>query len=71
MMFAYKSVTYPPSVTECSAMAECYIKMGFSQLFFHHPGPNQRQFIQFYRQSVLPQLRQKYGGAQVGQEQAA
>lgn len=53
------------------ALAERYIQMGFNQLFFHTPGPNQRQFIEFYGQHVIPKLRQKYGGAQQVQPSAA
>lgn len=42
------------------AVAERYINLGFDHLFFHHPGPNQGEFLEFYGQHVLPRLRQKY-----------
>jgi coenzyme F420-dependent glucose-6-phosphate dehydrogenase len=45
-------------------LAERYLDLGFTHLFFHAPGPNQRAFIQFYGQNVLPKLRQRYGQAQ-------
>lgn len=45
------------------ALAERYIQLGFTHLFFHDPGLNQRTFLQFYGQHVLPKLRAKYGGA--------
>lgn len=51
------------------ALAEKFIQAGFTHLFFHAPGPHQREFIQFYGQHVLPTLRQKYGG-QRGQQAA-
>jgi coenzyme F420-dependent glucose-6-phosphate dehydrogenase len=53
------------------ALAERYLQLGFSHLFFHAPGPDQRAFLQFYGQHVLPVLRQKYGGARPSQKQAA
>lgn len=45
------------------ALAERYIQLGFTQLFFHAPGPDQGAFIQFYGKHVLPRLRQKHGAA--------
>jgi coenzyme F420-dependent glucose-6-phosphate dehydrogenase len=43
------------------ALAEKFIQLGFSEIYFHAPGPRQPEFIQFYGQHVLPRLRQKYG----------
>jgi len=45
-------------------LAEKYLQAGFTHLFFHSPGQQQREFIQFYGQQVLPRLRQKYGQQQ-------
>lgn len=45
------------------ALAERYIQLGFTELYFHAPGPLQGEFIRFYGQQVLPRLRQKYGAA--------
>ncbi|HLH73601.1 MAG TPA: TIGR03557 family F420-dependent LLM class oxidoreductase [Chloroflexota bacterium] len=46
------------------AVAERYIQMGFTHLFFHDPGRDQAAFLEFYGQHVLPKLRQKYGSTQ-------
>ncbi len=43
------------------ANAERLLQAGFTHLFFQSPGENQREFIQFYGQQVLPKLRQKFG----------
>ena len=45
------------------ALAEKFIQLGFTHLFFKTPGPRQSEFIQFYGQHVLPKLRQKYGAS--------
>jgi coenzyme F420-dependent glucose-6-phosphate dehydrogenase len=45
------------------ANADRLIQAGFTHLYFHSPGPNQRAFIEFYGKHVLPVLRQKYGMA--------
>ncbi len=34
-----------------------YIDLGFSQLIFHAPGPDQRRFLELYSRDVLPRLR--------------
>ncbi len=52
------------------ALAEKFIQLGFTDLYFHAPGPRQGEFIQFYGQQVLPRLRQKYG-AVTGRAQPA
>lgn len=44
------------------AFAEKLIRLGFTQLFFHAPGPRQGEFIQFYGREVLPRLRQRQAG---------
>jgi coenzyme F420-dependent glucose-6-phosphate dehydrogenase len=53
------------------ALAEVYIQLGFTHLFFHHPGLDQPAFLRFYGEQVLPVLRQKYGGAASQQAPAA
>jgi coenzyme F420-dependent glucose-6-phosphate dehydrogenase len=38
-----------------------YIKLGFTHLVFHAPGPDQKQFLQHYGKQVLPLLRERFG----------
>ena len=37
------------------------IDLGFTQLVFHAPGPNQRRFLDLYADMILPRLRKRYG----------
>ncbi|MEM7022922.1 MAG: glucose-6-phosphate dehydrogenase (coenzyme-F420) [Pseudomonadota bacterium] len=37
------------------------IKLGFTHLVFHAPGPDQRRFLDLYSKEVLPRLRARYG----------
>jgi coenzyme F420-dependent glucose-6-phosphate dehydrogenase len=37
------------------------IKLGFTHLVFHAPGPDQKRFLDLYGEQVLPRLRQRYG----------
>ena len=37
------------------------IKLGFTHLVFHAPGPDQKRFLDLYGGQVLPRLRQRYG----------
>ncbi|MEZ5932613.1 MAG: glucose-6-phosphate dehydrogenase (coenzyme-F420) [Alphaproteobacteria bacterium] len=39
------------------------IDLGFKELVFHAPGPDQRRFLDIYAQKVLPLLRARYGAA--------
>jgi coenzyme F420-dependent glucose-6-phosphate dehydrogenase len=39
------------------------IELGFRELVFHAPGPDQRRFLDLYAQKVLPRLRARYGAA--------
>ncbi len=34
-----------------------YLDLGFTHLIFHAPGPDQKRFIRFYGEEVLPRLR--------------
>jgi coenzyme F420-dependent glucose-6-phosphate dehydrogenase len=43
-----------------------FIQKGFNHLYFHNPSTRQREFIEFYGKEVLPRIRQKVGGKQVG-----
>ncbi len=38
-----------------------YVNLGFRHLVFHAPGPDQRRFLQFYADAVLPRLRARFG----------
>ena len=40
------------------AYAKQYLDLGFTHLYFHSPGPDQRAFLQSYGREVLPRLRQ-------------
>jgi coenzyme F420-dependent glucose-6-phosphate dehydrogenase len=35
-----------------------YLDLGFTQLIFHAPGPDQRRFLELYSRDVLPRLRE-------------
>ena len=39
------------------AFARQYIELGFDELYFHSPGPDQRAFLEGYGRDVLPRLR--------------
>lgn len=39
-----------------------YVQMGFRHLMFHAPGPDQHRFLNLYSESVLPRLRDRFGG---------
>ena len=39
------------------AEIERYVKMGFTHLVFHAPGPDQRRFMDLYAERILPKLR--------------
>ncbi|HET9921836.1 MAG TPA: TIGR03557 family F420-dependent LLM class oxidoreductase [Ktedonobacteraceae bacterium] len=41
--------------------AQQFIDLGFTTLFFHSAGPDQRAFLQNYGRDVLPQIRSKNG----------
>jgi coenzyme F420-dependent glucose-6-phosphate dehydrogenase len=41
--------------------AQQYIDLGFTTLYFHSAGPDQRAFLQSYGRDVLPQIRSKNG----------
>lgn len=43
--------------------AQQYIDMGFTHLFFHSAGPDQRDFIVGYGKDVLPRIRQRQAQA--------
>lgn len=38
-----------------------YVGMGFTHLVFHAPGPDQRRFLDLYRNDVIPRLRKRFG----------
>ena len=50
--------------------AQQFIDLGFTTLFFHSAGPDQRAFLQNYGRDVLPQIRSKNGVQQQQQQQA-
>ncbi len=41
-----------------------YVKLGFSHLVFHAPGPDQRRLLDLYAEEILPRLRKRYGDAE-------
>lgn len=47
----------PDEVTE---RVGAYVKMGFSHLILHGPGPDQDRFITLVQRDVMPRLRQRY-----------
>ena len=38
-----------------------YIKLGFTHLVFHAPGPDQERFLRLYSKEILPRLRKQFG----------
>jgi coenzyme F420-dependent glucose-6-phosphate dehydrogenase len=50
--------------------AQQFVDLGFTHLFFHSAGPDQRAFLEKYGRYVLPQIRSK-NGVQQRQQQSA
>ena len=38
-----------------------YLELGFTHLVFHHPGDDQRRFIELYARQILPRIRERWG----------
>jgi len=38
-----------------------YVGLGFRNLVFHAPGPDQARFLKLYAEHVLPRLRKRFG----------
>jgi coenzyme F420-dependent glucose-6-phosphate dehydrogenase len=38
-----------------------YVRLGFRNLVFHAPGPDQARFLKLYGEQVLPRLRKHFG----------
>src|SRR5207302_8247570 len=38
-----------------------YVSLGFRNLVFHAPGPDQARFLKLYGEHVLPRLRKRFG----------
>ena len=38
-----------------------YVGLGFRNLVFHAPGPDQARFLKLYSEHVLPRLRKRFG----------
>jgi coenzyme F420-dependent glucose-6-phosphate dehydrogenase len=38
-----------------------YVGLGFRNLVFHAPGPDQARFLKLYGENVLPRLRKRFG----------
>jgi coenzyme F420-dependent glucose-6-phosphate dehydrogenase len=38
-----------------------YVDLGFTELVFHAPGPDQETFLREFSADVLPKLKQDYG----------
>ncbi len=38
-----------------------YLELGFTHLVFHHPGDDQRRFLQLYASQSLPRIRERWG----------
>jgi coenzyme F420-dependent glucose-6-phosphate dehydrogenase len=51
-----------PNPSDHIRYAHSYIDLGFDQLIFHCPGPDQHAFIEGYGRNVLPALRQGVAG---------
>jgi coenzyme F420-dependent glucose-6-phosphate dehydrogenase len=40
---------------------EPYVKLGFSHLVYHAPGPDQSRFLELFARDVLPRMRERWG----------
>jgi len=40
-----------------------YVDLGFTNLIFHAPGPDQARFLRLYGQEILPRLRAQHGSS--------
>jgi coenzyme F420-dependent glucose-6-phosphate dehydrogenase len=38
-----------------------YVRLGFTELVFHHPGDDQRRALELFARDVLPRLRERHG----------
>jgi len=38
-----------------------YVELGFTELVFHAPGPDQARFLELFSRDVLPRLRSRFG----------
>jgi coenzyme F420-dependent glucose-6-phosphate dehydrogenase len=38
-----------------------YVELGFTELVFHGPGPDQERFLELFTRDVLPRLRARFG----------
>ena len=41
--------------------ARTYVKLGFTHLVFHAPGPDQERFLRLFAEQVMPRLRSEFG----------
>jgi coenzyme F420-dependent glucose-6-phosphate dehydrogenase len=39
-----------------------YVELGFTELVFHGPHPDQAHFLELFARDVLPRLRERFGG---------
>lgn len=42
---------------------EPYVRLGFSHLVYHAPGPDQSRFLELFARDVLPRMRERWGTA--------
>jgi len=54
-----KQMVISTNPDEHVAFAQKYLDMGFTDLYFHTAGPDQRAFLEGYGREVLPRLRQR------------
>jgi coenzyme F420-dependent glucose-6-phosphate dehydrogenase len=47
---------------EVAAKIAPYVGLGFTELVFHFPGPDQARFLELFARDVLPRLRDRFGG---------
>jgi len=50
-------VLMSPDLAEHTAHLQHFIDLGFTEVYVHHVGRNQEEFIKAYGQSVIPALR--------------
>jgi coenzyme F420-dependent glucose-6-phosphate dehydrogenase len=48
----------PDEVVE---QVDWYVKLGFTRLAFHGPGPDQPRFLKLFARDVLPRMRERFG----------
>lgn len=58
---AYKRWLVSDNPDEHIEQLRPYLDLGFTHLVFHHPGDDQRRFLELYGKEILPRIRDRWG----------